>query len=441
MGQSALELSHGIGGEGEQQRSGCRQADQKKKGGHGRFLDQTSWMSTLRKCGSWREEEARPRFYRCGRRDRTVKRIAQGPNITLRVSSLAMATLNKRILLWLKRIALGLLALVGIAVAVGAVWEWSARSRTARQYPPPGQQIDIGGRRIHIDCRGQGSPAVIFESGLDAGGSLSWDRVHDPVAALTRACVYDRAGVMWSDPTPGAQDAESVADDLHAVLKAAHIEGPVVLVAHSLGGPYAMTFTRKYGNEVAGYVFVDTSHPDQLTRLDVPSIMAVQKQMEEGLWMSELMARLSWTGALRAMGSNEPEIDIPGMTERTRKVSAAYLSQTLMGTLKEQRSMSRTFAQAGQLRSVGDRPLVVLTAGALIPADMRRMFNISEQDARDFKAKWIKLQAEEASWSSRSCQQIVTDSTHYIQDARPDLVVTGVAEVMKAIREGGTPAC
>jgi hypothetical protein len=129
------------------------------------------------------------------------------------------------------------------------------------------------------------------------------------------------------------------------------------------------------------------------------------------------------------------------MTERTKKVGAAYLSQTLMGTLKEQRSMTRTFAQAGQLRGVGDRPLVVLTAAALIPDDMRKTFNISEQDARDFQQKWIKLQAEEANWSTRSCQKLVTDSTHYIQDARPDLVIHATAQVLKAIREGGTPAC
>lgn len=340
---------------------------------------------------------------------------------------------------WLKRIGLGLLALIVIAVAVGSLWEWVARSRAAREYPPPGKLIDIGGRRIHMDCRGQGSPTVIFEAGLDTGGSLSWDRVHDPIAALTHACVYDRAGVMWSDPTPGVQDAESVADDLHALLKAAGI-GPVILVAHSLGGPYAMTFTRKYGDQVKGLVFVDTSHPDQLTRLDVPSIMAVQKKLEDGLWIGELAARFAWTGILQ-LGSTEPEIDIPGVTERTKTVGAAYLSQTLMGTLKEQRSMPKTLAQGGKLRTLGDRPLVVLTAAELLPENMRKMFGISERDARDFQSKWIELQAEEASWSARSCQKIVTDSTHYIQDARPDLVVEAVAEVLKAARGGAGPAC
>ena len=351
-----------------------------------------------------------------------------------------MTSTGTKIHRWLKRIGLGLLALVVIAVTVGTIWEWIARSRVERAYPAPGRLIDIGGRRIHMDCRGQGSPAVIFEAGLDNGGSLSWDRVHDPVAAVTRACVYDRAGVMWSDPAPGAQDAESVADDLHATLAAAHIDGPLILVAHSLGGPYAMTFTRKYGDQVKGLVFVDTSHPDQLRRLDVPSIVAAQKEMEKGLWIAELAARLSWTGILR-MASTDPDLEIPGMTERTKKIGDAYLSQTLMGTLKEQRSMPKSLAQGGQLRSLGDRPLVVLTAAALLPHDMRRMFNISDQDARDFQSKWIALQADEASWSTRSCRKIVKDSTHYIQDARPDLVINAVKEVLKAVHGDEGPAC
>ena len=128
--------------------------------------------------------------------------------------------------------------------------------------------IDIGGRSIHLDCRGTGSPTVVFESGLDNYGSMSWAKVQDSVATTTRACAYDRAGVMWSDPSDARQNSDAIASDLHGALTAAGESAPFVLVGHSLGGPYVMAYTKKYGKQVAGLVFVDASHPDQVQRLN-----------------------------------------------------------------------------------------------------------------------------------------------------------------------------
>lgn len=122
-------------------------------------------------------------------------------------------SIGRSILVWSGRIALGLGGIVLLAVLAGAIWEQTARAKAHREFHPRGQVVAIGGgRHIHIDCRGQGSPTVVFEAGLDTNGALAWSAVHDQVAAVTRACAYDRAGVMWSDPKPGLHDAGGVAD-------------------------------------------------------------------------------------------------------------------------------------------------------------------------------------------------------------------------------------
>jgi len=117
---------------------------------------------------------------------------------------------------WLKRIGLGLVVLLLAATAFGTIYEFNARRQAHEDYPPPGQMVDIGGRRMHLDCRGDGSPTVVLESGLDTNGSLAWDRVHDELAAITRTCAYDRAGIMWSEPKSTPQHADAVAQDLQA---------------------------------------------------------------------------------------------------------------------------------------------------------------------------------------------------------------------------------
>ena len=74
---------------------------------------------------------------------------------------------------WVKRILLGLLALLVLLVAVGAIYEALGRKNAAANYPPPGKLVDIGGRKMHIDCRGTGSPTVILESGARSLGRFS----------------------------------------------------------------------------------------------------------------------------------------------------------------------------------------------------------------------------------------------------------------------------
>lgn len=327
---------------------------------------------------------------------------------------------------WIARIVLGLLALLVVAVAAGTAFEFYSRAKAAKEYPAPGQRIDIGGRKMHIDCRGQGSPTVILESGLDISGSLAWEKVHDTLAKTTRVCAYDRAGVMWSDPKPGPQNADGVADDLFATLQGAKIDGPLVMVCHSLGGPYIMDFTRKHPDRVKGLVFVDCSHPDQIKKLSP----FIGKGPTEVPFAYRAAIALAWTGLVRL----QPEPFDKITPERTRVVGQAYFPQTFAGTVKEQESIPTTFEQGGKLRTLGDRPLVVLTGLKPMADENLKALKLTRAQANAFQGEWKKLNLDAASWSSRSRQQDVTDSGHYIQNERPDLVIGAVNEVVATVR-------
>jgi len=338
---------------------------------------------------------------------------------------------------WVTRIGRGLktagkfaLVLLVIAVILGSAYEYRARWQAHAAYPPRGQMIDIGERRMHLDCRGEGSPTVILESGLDTSGSLSWDRVHDPLAQLTRTCAYDRAGVMWSDPKPGKQDADAVADDLHAMLTAAGITGPLVLVCHSLGGPYLMDYTRRYGANVKGLVFVDCSHADQIERLTkFPA-------PEQVPFVQRAINALSFTGIARLLPVEAPE----GMSARAATIARSYLSETMGGSLKEMAAIRATFKEAGELRDLGDRPLVVLTAMKPYPAALLASIGLSVEDGEAMQHEWEKLGLDEASWSRHSRHESIADSQHYIQLQRPDRVIAAIEEVVRAVRVEGASA-
>ena len=90
---------------------------------------------------------------------------------------------------------------------------------------PPGRLIDIGSRRLHLNCTGKGSPTVVVENG-DGAFSLDWALVQPGVSKFNRICTYDRAGYAWSDPGPLMDMVDETTGDLHLLLQSAKIAPP-----------------------------------------------------------------------------------------------------------------------------------------------------------------------------------------------------------------------
>ena len=175
-----------------------------------------------------------------------------------------------------KRIAGGLLFLALLLVAAGVGWEQWVRAKLGRDMPPPGRLVEVDGRAMHLRCAGQGSPVIVLEAGLGPEGSTSWDPVFDELSQISRVCAYDRAGILWSAPGPRPRDAHQVVEELHTLLASAGEAQPFVLVGHSLGGLFARVYAARHGDEVAGLVFVDASHPDQLERIPPEALEAME---------------------------------------------------------------------------------------------------------------------------------------------------------------------
>ena len=133
----------------------------------------------------------------------------------------AKRQLHSRTRVWLLNPMLVILVLL----ALGGAYEAIGRS-TAPAVAMPGQLVDVGPYRLHLECTGSGGPTVILEPG--AGNSAASMGLTTPaVARDSRVCVYDRAGRGWSDPAASAPDGEQIATDLHTLLAACQCSGPV----------------------------------------------------------------------------------------------------------------------------------------------------------------------------------------------------------------------
>jgi pimeloyl-ACP methyl ester carboxylesterase len=316
-----------------------------------------------------------------------------------------------------------------------AACETFFEAEAGKTHPPEGRMVDVGeGRRIQIDCRGEGGPTVVFQSGGDMLGSLAWTPVMERVTQTARACAYSRAGIMWSDPARGDFKPEEVAHDLHAALAAAGEAPPYILVSHSRGGLYSLIYAGLYRDEIAGMVFADSSHPDQEKRF-------LEAGLPVGDYVSsaqELSLALRWTGLMRL----SPYPADPSIADRVN----AYYPRSAEANAREARARSQTMDVANRYRDLQNWPVVVLArelpeqTQARRNADDRDAYLLSSDglvagsDTPESEIVWRRLQADLATWSSRGRLEIVPESNHAFFFHRPDVVAAAIEEVLAASR-------
>lgn len=282
-----------------------------------------------------------------------------------------------------------------------------------RAYPPPGQLVDVGGYRLHINCTGTGSPTVVIDAGL-GDWSASWSSwVQPEVAKTTRVCTYDRAGMGYSEAGPLPRTAEQFAKELHTLLQHAGIPGPYVLVGHSMGGLPVRVFVHEYATDVAGVVLIDSMNPRQakLSATDTPPPAATHSS---GFSIFTLPARIGlvrvFAGPLGLKSGLSPQVQ-PAYT------AFSVTPHSFQTQLDEGTSMPESFIQAGAVKTFGDVPLIVLSRG-LDP----------DQD-------WQAMQTELLELSSHSQQLIADKSGHNIQLDQPDAAAAAITKMVVQLRQ------
>ncbi len=305
--------------------------------------------------------------------------------------------------------------LASLLAFAGFLYENVSEARDRRFNAMPGQRFDVGGFKMHIDCIGEGNPTVILESGL-GDTYVSWRRVQPQIAKFARVCSYDRAGLGFSDSSPQPRTSKVMAEELHALLAAAKIAPPCVLVGHSMGGFNVRLFASLYRNEVAGMVLVDSSHPDQENRLP-PEL----KNME-GSWLreAEFLEYTMPLGIPRLLDLCETD-PVP------RTAECNFHSQR--ENVAELRAFPESAKETAAIGTLGDIPLAVIShdpekPSADLPPDLARPTN----DA------WEKMQEELAHLSTRGTQVIAKGSAHYIQIDRPQVVIDAVHNIVDQSR-------
>lgn len=333
-----------------------------------------------------------------------------------------------------RRIGLGMVTLLLVLGAAGALWNVLAIRQYRKAYPPPGKLYTVNGEPMHLYCSGVGSPTLVLESG---GGDdfLVWGKVQPALSRTTRVCSYDRSGFGWSAPQPGLRDAAHIANQLYELLRQADINGPLVLMGHSAGGIYIRAYATRYPHDVAGLVFVDASSPTQ--NLELPA--AVLALDEHGAVQVALLKAMIRTGVARAMGMCDQVM--PGFEAQAGLLKAdACIPAQINDYQREEAGWSASLKEAAQTGPYGALPILVISRDPQQPRPAQLPVPVTAAEWQQGNMIWDRLQQELAQLSTRGHRIIAKGSGHYIQFERPDVLNKAVPVFIQQIRDGSIPA-
>lgn len=319
-----------------------------------------------------------------------------------------------------------------------------ARAQNKEGAKPPGKMVLVGAHRLHLHCMGKGSPTVVMEAG--AGDfSFVWSLVQPLVSEKTRVCAYDRAGYAWSEPGPRPRTLLQTAYELHTLLHNAGVKPPYLLVGASLGGLIARVYARSYPAEVAGIVFVDSSHENSYLSMrgkavrlrdgsEKRQIPAVQTEARSRVLKSIPLIPLSDSKQL------DPRDPRSKLAIHLQRVWFAAQKQEKYSQARESEfqylpeELQKLFEEGKENRTpLGDKPVIVLARAQGYPSALEGM----SQDQLNQERK--QNQTELSQLSSNGRLVFTQDSGHEIHLYQPEIVAKAILEAVFAARESRPP--
>jgi len=273
------------------------------------------------------------------------------------------------------------------------------------------------GRTLRYVTAGEGGPVVVFEAGLGSNASM-WVTTQRLVAAGTTTVSYDRAGHAGSTPDTQQRSLARVCEDLHLLVQHVSPEAPVVLVAHSWGGPIVRCYSDLHPERVAGVVLIDTS-----TTKNFPPKAA-----------KRMPAMMSFMGVLLTLGVAKPMLRRqvfknvgPDVSADDRSVIDRDLTskRSARTAVAEARAILPSLPLMSRWEEAGlpDVPVINVMGGGTGPGAKLRAAFIAD------------VEKEMANHPRGECR-VIDGTDHFVPQDKPRETAQAILDVVQKARQG-----
>jgi pimeloyl-ACP methyl ester carboxylesterase len=305
----------------------------------------------------------------------------------------------------------------------GTVFEQYTRRRLNR----PGKTLTyhtINDMQLHYVKKGTGNTTVIFQSGMGSSHSI-WQEIQENIAHNATTLSYDRNGIMWSQENNLPVTNRQVTEELEALLEKTHCPKPYILVGHSMAGVYLRSFINKHKEDIAGIIFVEAAHPEQIKKAS-PALLKATKIPPH--WLIKLAVN---TGLYRALFHYLPiSPEIP-MHHRMHTTERDYFYKSYHKVLEELKNVTINFADATQHSSFGDIPLTLIMGTNEV-----RFANIRDNTVKqEYRALLMEVQHDLLRLSTNSKLIKAPNSGHIVQIHDAALIIDEIKTLLAPLNQ------
>ena len=304
----------------------------------------------------------------------------------------------------------------GISVAiliVGVIVAGQIANYSVPVIDHPGKIYSINGKNMHLYCTGPHNdkqPTVVIIAGLGVQSPLYYD-LQEELSKSVRTCTYDRAGNGWSEPNDLPAHAKNMSYELHQLLNAAKIEGPLILAGHSLGGTVGLIYSAEHEEQVAGIAFIDSSHYNQYHYFGQEyndEIYRTHKELLSTFWIEEAIVKIGILTLLGGFVDNTSDV----IDEDAQKMYKYFFTWNppFEAIRSEVNNLERSLEQAKQAHyQRGKLPIVSLSASELDFSNLPEV-KMSENERSDIHILFGKELAD----LSTEGKHVIVDRTNHM---------------------------
>ncbi len=285
-----------------------------------------------------------------------------------------------------KYISVGLISMVLLWVAFHQVMVFFEK----KKYEASGQLVDVNGTKMHVHAEGDGSNTIVLLPGLGTSAPvLDFEPLVGELSKNHRVVVVEPFGYGWSEKTDKDRTVENVVEEVRTALQEAKIEGPYILMPHSIGGIYSTYYANTYPEEIKAIVGIDPTLPAAVEYFDVPVPT-----------MPGFLRAVAPSGIARIVVAGNEEDFLPLAEEGTYSADNLEITKTLTvwngynkNIIMEANEISNNIAKTINMTFPSDIPVMIFTPKdeKVNPAGRSTMTFYEEQLTNVVKSKIVPL--------------------------------------------------